>query len=76
VALVNQSLPAIYLWSARMQHIGPLWTRMLLPCFYIGVPNVAEVHGNLTDTQLHLAMLCLLILLAAPRRQLGRPPST
>lgn len=68
VALLVQCLPAVYLFSARMQNIGPLPARILLAFLYIGVPNVAKVHGNLSNAQWHLAVLCCLILLAPPPR--------
>ncbi len=66
VALLTESLPPIYLFSGRMQNIGPLPVRVLLAFLYVGVPNVARVHGNLTNAQWHLAVLCCLILLAPP----------
>ena len=68
MALLIQCLPAVYLFSARMQNIGPLPARILLAFLYIGVPNVARIHGNLTNAQWHLAVLCWLILLAPPPR--------
>lgn len=66
VALLTQSLPAIYLSSSRAEKIGPLSVRILLAFFYVGVPNVARIHGNMANAQWHLAVLCFLILLASP----------
>lgn len=68
VALLVQCLPAVYLFSARMQNIGPLPARILLAFLYIGVPNVARVQGNLSNAQWHLAVLFCLVLLAPPPR--------
>ena len=65
-ALLAQCLPAIYLCSPRMQNVGPLKLRILLAFLYIGVPNVAKIHGNLTNAQWHLAVLSLLIPIAIP----------
>lgn len=65
VGLVVQSLPAIYVSSSRMAHLAPLPVRLLLGFLYVGVPNVWRVHGNLTNAQWHLAVLCFLILIAA-----------
>ncbi|MCC6765283.1 MAG: hypothetical protein IT293_11540 [Deltaproteobacteria bacterium] len=66
VALLMHALPAIYLASARMRSLGPLSVRVLLGVLYVGVPNVATVHGNLCNAQWHLAILCFLIVVAAP----------
>jgi hypothetical protein len=68
VALVTQSLPAILLCTARMDHIGPLAVRILLGFLYIAVPNVPRVLGNLTNAQWHLAVLSFLIVVASPPR--------
>lgn len=66
VALITHALPAIYLVSARMRRLGPRSVRILLGVLYVGVPNVATVHGNLCNAQWHLAILCFLIVVAAP----------
>lgn len=66
VALLTQALPAIFLVSARMQRLGPRFVRFLLAVLYVGVPNVATVHGNLCNAQWHLAILCFLIVVATP----------
>lgn len=65
VALLMQALPAIYLASGRMQHLGPLPVRILLAVLYLGVPNVATVQGNLTNAQWHLAILSFLVLVGS-----------
>jgi hypothetical protein len=68
VGLAAQSLPAIFLASDRMERAAPLPVRLLLAFLYVGVPNVWRIHGNLTNAQWHLCVLCLLILIAsAPR---------
>lgn len=66
VALLNQSLPPMYLCSARMRNVGPPPVRILLAFLYVGVPNVPWVLGNLTNSQWHLAVLCFLIVVARP----------
>ena len=53
-----------------MQQLGPLKLRVLLAALYIGVPNVAKVHGNLANTQWHLAVLSFLVLIAPPPRSI------
>jgi len=68
-SVIVRCLPAIYLCSKRMQQLGPLKLRVPLAALYIGVPNVAKVHGNLANTQWHLAVLSFLVLIAPP------PPS-
>ncbi len=65
VGLLAQLMPPVYLCSARMQSIAPLPVRVLLGFLYVGVPNVAKIHGNMPNALWHLAVLCLLILLAA-----------
>lgn len=70
-ALTAQCLPAIYLCSSRMQELGPLRLRVLLAFLYVGVPNVAKIHGNLTNAQWHLAVLSFLILIALPPKSLA-----
>ncbi len=66
VALLNQSLPPMYLCSSRMRRIGPLPVRVLLAFLYVGVPNVPSVLGNLTNSQWHLAVLSFLIVVGCP----------
>ncbi len=70
-ALLIQCLPAIYLSSSRMQNIGPLKVRILLALLYLGVPFVGDTYGNVTNSQWHLAVLGLLIILATPSQKLG-----
>jgi hypothetical protein len=65
VGLAAQCLPAIYLASDRMERVAPLSVRLLLGFLYVGVPNVWRIHGNLTNAQWHLCVLCLLILVAS-----------
>jgi hypothetical protein len=70
-SVIVRCLPAFYLCSSRMQQLGPLKLRVLLAALYIGVPNVAKVHGNLANTQWHLAVLSFLVLIAPPPRSIA-----
>jgi hypothetical protein len=67
-ALLAELSAPLYLCSSRMEKAAPLRVRVLLSVLYIGVPNVAKVHGNLTNAQWHLAVLSLLVLLATQTR--------
>lgn len=64
-ALLTAALPAIFLASDRMRLLGPRSVRVLLAVLYVGVPNVATVHGNLCNAQWHLAILSFLVVVAA-----------
>lgn len=67
-ALLAQVSVPIYLCSSRVRSAAPFAIRILLSFLYLGVPNVARVHGNLTNAQWHLAMLSLLVILARPAK--------
>jgi len=65
-ALVLQAAPAAFLVSRRMAPAIPrLGLRLLLAFLLIATPGMSEVFANLTNGQWHLALLCLLILMAA-----------
>lgn len=73
-AAVAQTLPPLLLLSERFAFAIPdLRVRALAALLWIGAPNGFEVQSNVTNTQTHLALLALLLVLATPpRRALGR----
>lgn len=65
VALIVQLLPVVLLSSSRFTHIITKKTSAYLICIlYILIPNLAEVHINLTNIQWHLGITTYLILFA------------
>ncbi len=62
-AIAVQILPVNLFLSSRFSTI-PLHTRLLGSFLYLVLPNSAEIHGNTTNIQWHLALLALLMLLA------------
>ncbi len=73
IALGVEALPPLFLISNRMRNIGPLWLRCGLALLYLFVPNSAEVHANITNSQSQLVVLaCLLLIAEVPGSRLGR----
>jgi hypothetical protein len=71
-AVLVQALPPLYLLSSRYAALMPdLRVRSLAALLVIGAPNGFEIQSNVTNTQTHLALLSLLIVLAAPPRGLA-----
>jgi hypothetical protein len=69
--LVQAAVPA-FLLSERLAWIAPrLWHRALLALLLVSAPNLNEVHANVTNSQVHLAMLAFLVLLAEPPPRRG-----
>ncbi|HEX8355443.1 MAG TPA: hypothetical protein VF611_21225, partial [Pyrinomonadaceae bacterium] len=67
VAVAVQALPANLLISSRFSRLIPrLSVRALLAFAYLALPNSAEIHANLTNTQWRLAVITLLVVLAEP----------
>ena len=64
IAIAVQALPAAYLLSLRLATIWSFRTRLLLALVCVGLPNSQEIHANITNSQWHLALLGLLIILA------------
>ncbi len=73
VSVFVQVLPPLMFASRRMRNVLPSdKARMAIALAYVVIPNI-ELTGNLTNTQWHLAVLALLVLLAAaPQSTLGR----
>jgi hypothetical protein len=66
-ALAVQVLPAVFVASRRFAHAVPdRRVRLLLAAVYLAVPNSSEVNVDLTNTQWHLAILAVLVVLAVP----------
>jgi hypothetical protein len=67
LGLLVQALPPAFLLSERFAWIVPrLGHRALLALLLVAAPNLNEVHANVTNAQVHLAMLAFLVLLAEP----------
>ena len=65
IALVVQLLPALFLVSPRLKNIFPnIYVRFGLALAFLLLPNIAEIHGNITHGQWYLAILAGLILIA------------
>ena len=73
-AAVAQTMPPLLLLSERFAFAIPdLRVRVLAALLWIGAPNGFEIQSNVTNTQTHLALLALLLVLATPpRTSLGR----
>lgn len=73
VGLVVQALPAVMFASPRLRPVVRNdAARVAIGLLYVLVPN-AELTGNLTNTQWHLAVLAFLVIIAArPASRLGR----
>lgn len=67
-AVLIQAGVAAFIVSDRCKtFIGSRFARCVLALLYIVLPNAWEVHGNLTNSQWHLALLvCLIVVTAEP----------
>jgi hypothetical protein len=73
LALVIQSLPALFLISPRMRNLGSLHLRCILALLYLLVPDSSELHATVTDSEFHLAVMTFLLFIAqAPRSRAGK----
>ena len=71
VAITVQALPVNLIISERFSALIPsLPTRLFLAFLYLVLPNSAETHANLTNSQWRLALLACMIFLAAPSYRL------
>lgn len=71
VAITVQVLPVNLIISERFSTLIPsLPTKLFLAFLYLVLPNSAETHANLTNSQWRLALLSCLIFLAAPSYRL------
>lgn len=67
VALIIKIVPVHLLFSRRFSDLLPsIYSRILLALIYIGLPNSAEVFGNVTNAHWHLAIISFLIIIAKP----------
>jgi hypothetical protein len=67
IALLVQAVAPVFLLSDRFERALPgRHRRLLLSFLLVAVPNMMEIHGNVTNSQVHLALLALLVLLAEP----------
>lgn len=65
MALVIQLLPVALITSSRFNHIlKTRRTAYLLSIIYVLLPNITEVHINLTNIQWHLGITSFLILIS------------
>jgi hypothetical protein len=68
VALAVQSIAPVFLITDRFAWAVPRRAvRILLAMIVIAVPNLMEVHVNLTNVHVHLGFLALLVVIAEPR---------
>ncbi len=67
VALVVQLAAAMYILSDRLRKVIPLFSaRVVLAFYFILLPNSAEAHLNLTNSQWFLAIITIMIIFAEP----------
>lgn len=67
VALIVQLTVAVFILSPRLAPLMPrMRWRAVLAFLYIAMPHSFEIYGNVTNSQWHLALLTLLIILAKP----------
>jgi hypothetical protein len=72
LALAVQAIAPVFLLSDRFAWAVPsLAARGLLALLVVAVPNLMEVHVNVTNSHVHLAFLAFLIVLAEPRATRG-----
>lgn len=68
--IVIQTLPVVFLFSGRFDHLIPsLRVRLLLGVLYLALPNSNEVNVTLTNSQWHLAVLLFMVVIAPPSSQ-------
>lgn len=67
VAIFIQILPVTLVTSSRFSILIPsLYVRLLIALIYLFLPNSAEIHANLTNSQWNLALLAYMVMLAKP----------
>lgn len=65
IALVIQTLPALLIVSPRFAGLFPSFkTRLLMALVYLFLPNTAEIHGNITNSQWFLTLTAFMIVIA------------
>lgn len=64
-ALAIQVLVPLFFLSARFDTVVPSRLgRLAIALLLVAVPNASEVHGNVTNAHVHLALLAFLVLIA------------
>lgn len=72
-AVVFELLPPAYFVSRRCAELCPSFPlRAVIALSWCALPNSWEVHGNLTNSQWHLALLSFLILASRDPRSVGQ----
>lgn len=72
LALSAQVLPVSLILSDRFTDLIPSFvTKLLLIFLYLGLPNCAEIHGNVTNIQWYLAVSACLVIVAQPSDRLS-----
>jgi hypothetical protein len=67
LAILVQTLPALFLFTMRFDHLVPNWfARVALAFFYLALPNSYELDAVITNSQWHLALLAAMVVIAAP----------
>jgi hypothetical protein len=66
VGLLVQALPVPILLSSRCRNWATLPMRLAYAAVYLAIPNAAEVHVVLTNSQWHLAFALALLAFATP----------
>jgi hypothetical protein len=65
IALMIQTLPALLIVSPRFAGLIPSFkTRLLMAMLYLFLPNTAEIHGNITNSQWFLALTAFMVVIA------------
>ncbi|HGN8756688.1 TPA: glucosyl transferase [Enterobacter asburiae] len=62
-ALILRCCVVMYLLSSRMS-IYSFWCRAVVACFILLMPNLEEVHANITNTHWYLSMWLFMILIS------------
>lgn len=65
VAILIEALPVVLLIGPRFRSF-PFKPRLLLAILYLALPNSADVHANITNSQWHLALAACLVLVGEP----------
>lgn len=70
-ALTIKVLPIILLWSDRFKNIVPSSIiKVLMTVWYVLMPNIQEVHRNVTNAHWILALYAIMILCAAEAKKM------
>ena len=65
IALTIQTVPVLLVVSSRFEKLIPAFRiRLAIALFYLLLPNTAEIHGNITNSQWFLALAAFMVLVA------------